>query len=85
MARASAAHCGHVGNSSEVCHSICAAGSSAPKRLRDEGFFCRRLIVEVKWLGRDRELWNNKCSFSETQDTGVLLRASEEIWREIPD
>ncbi len=59
--------------------------SRAAQRLRDEGFFCRRLTVEVKWLGRDRELWTSKRSFSETQDSGVLLRALKEIWREIPD
>jgi DNA polymerase IV len=57
----------------------------AAQRLREEGFFCRRLTVEVKWLGRDRELWTSKRSFSETQDTGVLLRALEEIWHEVPD
>jgi len=57
----------------------------AAERLRDEGFCCRRLTVEVKWLGRDGDLWIGKRSFSETQDTGVLLHALEEIWREVPD
>jgi len=57
----------------------------AAQRLRDEGLFCRRLTVEVKWLGRDRDHWTGKRSFSETQDTGVLLRALDEIWREVPD
>ena len=57
----------------------------AAERLRDEGFFCRRLTVEVKWLGRDQDLWTAKRSFSETQDTGALLRALEEIWREVRD
>ena len=56
----------------------------AAERLRDEGFFCRRLTVEVKWPGRDRDVWTGKRSFSETQDTALLLRALEEIWREVP-
>jgi hypothetical protein len=41
--------------------------------------------VEVKWLGRDRDRWTAKRSFSETQDTGVLLHVLQEIWREVPD
>ncbi len=57
----------------------------AAERLRDEGFFCRRLTVEVKWLGRERDLWSDKRTFPETQDTGMLLRALEEILREVPD
>ena len=57
----------------------------AAQRLRDDGFFCRRLTMEVKWLGRDRDPWTATRSFSETQDTGVLLRVLQEIWREVPD
>ena len=57
----------------------------AAQRLRDEGFFCRRLIVEVKWLGRDRDSWTAKRSFAETQDTGVLLGVLREIWPEVPN
>jgi Domain of unknown function (DUF4113) len=36
----------------------------------------------VKWFGRDRDLWTAKRGFSETQDTGVLLRALE---RKVPN
>ena len=57
----------------------------AAQRLRDDGFFCRRLAVEVKWLGRDRDPWTAKRSFFETQDTGVLLHILQEIWDEVPD
>ena len=57
----------------------------AAQRLRDDGFFCRRLTVEVKWLGRDRDSWTGTRSFSETQDTGVLLGVLQEIWPEVPD
>ena len=57
----------------------------AAQRLRDDGFFCRHLAVEVKWLGRDRDSWTGTRSFSETQDTGVLLGVLQEIWPEVPD
>ena len=57
----------------------------AAQRLRDDGFYCRRLIVEMKWLGRDQDSWVKKRSFSETQDTGVLLNALEDLWKQVPD
>ena len=57
----------------------------AAQRLRDDGFFCRRLAVEVKWLRHDGDTWSATRSFSETQDTAVLLRVLQEIWHEVPD
>jgi DNA polymerase-4 len=57
----------------------------AAQRLRDDGFYCRRLFVEVKPLGRDRECWTDKRSFTETQDTGMLLRVLQDIWQRVPD
>ena len=57
----------------------------AAQRLRDDGFFCRRLAVEVKWIGRDRDVWTGKRTFFETQDTGVLLHVLQEVWDEVPD
>ena len=57
----------------------------AAQRLRDDGFFCRRLAVDVKWLRRDGDTWSATRSFSETQDTAVLLRVLQEIWPEVPD
>ena len=57
----------------------------AAQRLRDDGFFCRRLAVEVKWFGRDGDTWTTTRSFSETQDTAVLLHVLQEIWPEVPD
>jgi len=56
----------------------------AAQRLRDDGFYCRRLIVDVKWLGRDRDSWTGKRNFSETQDTGVLLHVLQDIWQQAP-
>jgi DNA polymerase IV len=57
----------------------------AAQRLRDDGYFCRRLAVEMKWFGRDGDSWTATRSFSETQDTGVLLRVLQDIWPEVPD
>jgi nucleotidyltransferase/DNA polymerase involved in DNA repair len=57
----------------------------AAQRLRDDGFYCRRLIVEVKWFGRDGDSWTEKRSFSETQDTGVLLHVLQDIWKQVPN
>jgi DNA polymerase IV len=33
----------------------------AAQRLRDDGFYCRRLVVEVKPLGRDREILDGQA------------------------
>jgi DNA polymerase-4 len=55
------------------------------QRLRDDGFYCRRLIVDVKWLGRDRSSWTDKRSFSEAQDTGMLLHVLQDIWEQVPN
>jgi DNA polymerase-4 len=57
----------------------------AAQRLRDDGFYCRRLVVEVKPLGRDRESWTDKRSFAETQDTGMLLHVLQAIWQKVPN
>jgi len=57
----------------------------AAQRLRDDGFYCRRLVVEVKPLGRDRDSWTDKRSFAETQDTGMLLHVLQDIWQQVPD
>jgi DNA polymerase IV len=57
----------------------------AAQRLRDDGFYCRRLIVEVKWFGRGGDSWTEKSGFSETQDTGVLLHVLQDIWKQVPN
>jgi DNA polymerase IV len=57
----------------------------AAQRLRNDGFYCRRLIVEVKWFGRDWDSWTEKRSFTETQDTGVLLHVLQDIWKQVPN
>ena len=55
------------------------------REIKNEIHFCRRLAVEVKWLGRDRELWTTSRSFAETQDTAFLLHILQEIWNEVPE
>jgi DNA polymerase-4 len=57
----------------------------AAQRLRDDGFYCRRLSVEVKWLGREGEPWSGKRSFTETQDTRALLHVLQDIWEQVPN
>ena len=59
---------------------------SARRRPLDTGVhYCRRLSVDVKWLGRDRGSWSDKRSFSETQDTGMLLHVLQDIWQRVPN
>ena len=57
----------------------------AAQRLRDDGFYCRRLIVEVKWFGRDSDSWTEKRTFPETQDTAELLHVLQDIWKQVPN
>jgi DNA polymerase IV len=57
----------------------------AAQRLRDDGFYCRRLSVDVKWLGRDQDSWSDNRNFAEAQDTGMLLHVLQGIWKQVPD
>jgi DNA polymerase-4 len=57
----------------------------AARRLREDGFYCRRLVVEMKWVGRQQGTWADRQSFRQTQDTGVLLKALQEIWARLPN
>jgi DNA polymerase IV len=56
----------------------------AAQRLRDDGYYCRRLQAEVKWLGRDRGSWSDNRSFAETQDTGFMLHVLQDLWTHVP-
>jgi DNA polymerase IV len=56
----------------------------AAQRLRDDGYYCRRLQADVKWLGRDQASWSDKRSFAETQDTGFLLHVLQDLWTRVP-
>lgn len=55
----------------------------AAERLRQETFYCRRLIVDIKWM-HDRGHWIDQRSFQETQDTQTLSRILMEIWARAP-
>jgi len=56
----------------------------AAQRLRTEGFYCRRLILNIKWL-QDLGYYVEERSFQETQDTGFLLRTLKPLWLAAPD
>ncbi len=57
----------------------------AAQRLRNDCFYCRPMIVDVRWLGCDRDGWTESRSFAETQDTGALLHVLEDIWKRVPN
>jgi DNA polymerase-4 len=57
--------------------------SRAALRLRNEGFYCRRLILDVKWAGH-MGYCVEETKFSETQDTNVLLRHLMNLWPHVP-
>jgi len=56
----------------------------AAQRLRDDDYYCRRLQVDVKWLGRDQGPWTDKRSFAETHHTGFLLHVLQDLWTHVP-
>ncbi len=55
----------------------------AAEKLRAEDFFCQRLYVEIKGV-RNLGFWGDERQFGETQDTGLLLRLTEEMWKGAP-
>nr|WP_292529978.1 DUF4113 domain-containing protein [Methylocystis sp.] len=55
----------------------------AAERLRQENFYCRRLIADIKWAN-DRGHWIDERSFHETDDTQTLSRILMEIWSRVP-
>ncbi len=55
----------------------------AAQRLRDEGFYCRRLILEVKWV-QDLGYYVQESRFQETQDTAFLLKVMLPLWHAAP-
>jgi DNA polymerase IV len=55
----------------------------AAQRLRTEGFYCRRLELNIKWiqdLGHHAAEWR----FKETQDTHFLLNELGRLWTAAP-
>jgi len=57
--------------------------TKAALRLRREGFYARRLILDIKWMGAmDYSLEQER--FAETQDTRFLLQSLSRLWSRIP-
>lgn len=55
----------------------------AAERLRREGFYCRRLMLDIKWT---QHLGHHVAErrFHETQDTGELLKILMPLWNAAP-
>jgi len=58
--------------------------SKAATRLRDESFFARRLILDIKWMGH-LGYFVQETRFRETQDTRFLLQTLMTMWAKAPD
>jgi DNA polymerase IV len=56
----------------------------AAQRLRTDGFYCRRLYLEIKWV-QNLGYHADECRFKETQDTQFLLTHLMRLWDESPD
>ena len=57
--------------------------SRVAQRLRTDGFYCRRLYLEIKWV-QDLGYHFDDCRFKETQDTRVLLKSLMRLWANAP-
>lgn len=55
----------------------------AAQRLRDEGFYCQRLILDIKWV-QDLGHYVQESRFRETQDTAFLLKNLLTLWHAAP-
>jgi DNA polymerase-4 len=53
------------------------------QRLRTDGFYCRRLTLEIKWV-QNLGYHFDDCRFKETQDTHFLLKHLMRLWAEAP-
>lgn len=58
--------------------------TKAAARLRNEGFYARRLILDIKWMGQ-LGYFVQEVRFHETQDTHFLLQQLMKIWAQVPD
>ncbi|MFA6280048.1 MAG: hypothetical protein WC612_04585 [Bdellovibrionales bacterium] len=52
-------------------------------RLRDERFYCRRLIFDIKWTGQ-MGYFVQDLRFKETQDTRALMQTLIQLWAQAP-
>jgi len=56
----------------------------ASQRLRTDGFYCRRLYLEIKWV-QNLGYHADECRFKETQETHFLLINLMRLWSNAPD
>ncbi len=57
--------------------------TKAAERLRHNDYYCRRLGLNLSWLG-DLGSWWDEIDFHETCDTDFLLARLEQLWRRVP-
>jgi DNA polymerase-4 len=57
--------------------------SRVAQRLRTDGFYCRRLYLEIKWA-HSLGYHFDDCRFKETQDTRALLKHLMRLWADAP-
>jgi DNA polymerase-4 len=53
------------------------------QRLRTEGYYCRRLRLDIKWV-QDLGSHADECRFNETQETQFLLTNLMRLWSAAP-
>ncbi|MGE4351533.1 MAG: DNA polymerase [Bdellovibrionales bacterium] len=58
--------------------------AKAATRLRQEEFYARRLILDIKWTGRLGH-FVDEVRFKETQDTRFFLRCLGDLWARAPE
>ena len=57
----------------------------AAVRLKKNGYYTQRLMVDVKFMGQPSDYWSRQVKFDETQDTLTLLRELEKLWKNYPN
>jgi DNA polymerase-4 len=60
--------------------------SKACMRLRDEQFYAKELWLSLRFVERDRDLrhWHSHVRVPETQDSILLIRELELLWKKMP-
>jgi DNA polymerase-4 len=53
------------------------------QRLRTDGFYCRRLSVDIKWI-QDHGHYADETRINETRDTQFLLDNLMRLWASVP-
>ena len=57
--------------------------TKAAERLRRGDYYCRRLGLDLSWVG-DLGGWWDEIGFHETRDTGSLLACLDRLWAGVP-